>query len=227
MKSCLIFSNDPSLLNAMITDEKNKISAQVTEPTDSPNNHRTAGNRNQKDSNKVPLMIDPEEEASKYPACLICFQPITPIVTCNPAPCEHQLCKPCVVQYIEELIKANKVKKTITKSSFHDYFSYTQVRTISCPTGECKNSWNDHIIKSFLTNEQFTRYEKLKKLAEVNADASVRWCIRPGCEKYNKGSAEKPYICCECGQEMCFNCSLAWHPKKTCEKVKIFPLNKL
>ncbi len=51
-----------------------------------------------------------EEQNLKCSACLICFQPITPQITCEKLPCKHQLCKLCVVEFLKEAIKANKVK---------------------------------------------------------------------------------------------------------------------
>lgn len=91
---------------------------------------------------------------------------------------------------------------------------------VECPTGECAEPWSDSTIESLITPEEFKRYTKLKEIAIVNADPTLRWCIRPGCERYNKGSAENPHIICACGTEICFHCSLRWHPKKTCEQVK-------
>lgn len=54
-----------------------------------------------------------KEEEALYPPCLICFQSVIPKRQCKTPPCEHQLCRGCIIEYIQELIKSNKVIEII------------------------------------------------------------------------------------------------------------------
>lgn len=66
----------------------------------------------------------------------------------------------------------------------------------------------------------FVKYLRFKQIKILDADPSVRWCPKPGCDKYvfNKSRHVKK-ITCECGQEICFNCGRAFHGRfSSCEK---------
>ena len=90
---------------------------------------------------------------------------------------------------------------------------------INCPSEECTCKWDQSYVSQFLTEAEFERYTKLKRIAVVNADPTLRWCIRPWCEEVNTGSSEHPHIRCGCAMEYCFKCNLQWHPDSTCEEV--------
>ena len=90
---------------------------------------------------------------------------------------------------------------------------------MACPTGECLDPWEDSYIKQLISEKDYKRYEKLKKLAIVDNDPTLVWCIGTDCGKVHKGSDENPHIQCTCGAQMCFKCREKWHPRITCKEV--------
>lgn len=94
-----------------------------------------------------------------------------------------------------------------------------QVLTIKCPHEGCENVYQDEDIKMILEDNYFKKYLRFKNTAMLNQNPNIRWCIRPGCEKFIIGEPDKPYLRCECGMEMCFNCSNEYHNGKTCAEM--------
>lgn len=46
----------------------------------------------------------------------------------------------------------------------------------------------------------------------VDSDPLVKWCPRPGCDKYARAENDRARkIVCECEQEICFKCGNAYH----------------
>lgn len=156
--------------------------------------------------------------------CPICLSDLTPENRVTPPPCGHVICKECTDSYIREQIDSNKVIPCLNSNVSTLTILSFKVKRIGCPTDKCGSEWEETYVEQFLEGNYLERYIKLKKLAIVNTDPSLRWCIRPGCVRYNKGDASKPRIRCDCGMEMCFNCNLQWHPNRTCQKVAVFLL---
>lgn len=50
----------------------------------------------------------------------------------------------------------------------------------------------------------------------LSEDTNLRWCPKPGCEKYVKGNKESKKLVCVCGQEICFICGNEYHKNKNC-----------
>ena len=132
--------------------------------------------------------------------CPVCFDSITQENLVRASNCGHVACKLCLESYLKELIKENNVL------------------TVKCPIEGCGKELGDSFVENVLVESDIKRYYKLKNLALVNADPLLRWCIRPGCERYNKGSQENPQVICECGMELCFNCNTRWHPGLSCQQ---------
>ncbi|CAD8113857.1 unnamed protein product [Paramecium sonneborni] len=115
--------------------------------------------------------------------------------------CRHEFCKQCLQNYLD-----NKINNG-------------QVLEIECPQQKCDNYFNDEIIKSLVNDEQYQKYEKFKRQKLLDRDETVRWCVRPGCDKYIKGkSLLSNTVKCECGQEICYECRREDHPGMTCEE---------
>ncbi|CAK91884.1 unnamed protein product (macronuclear) [Paramecium tetraurelia] len=114
--------------------------------------------------------------------------------------CRHEFCYECLQNYLDNKIKIG------------------QVLEIECPQQGCDNYFNDEAIKSLVNDEQYQKYDKFKKQKLLDRDETVRWCIKPGCDKFIKGkSMFSNTIKCECGQEMCYECRREDHPGMTCE----------
>ncbi|CAD8194272.1 unnamed protein product [Paramecium pentaurelia] len=115
--------------------------------------------------------------------------------------CKHEFCYECIQSYLD-----NKIK-------------IAQVLEIECPQLGCDNYYNDEIIKGLVNDEQYQKYDKFKKKRLLEKDETVRWCIKPGCDKYIKGkSMFSNTVKCECGQEICYDCRREDHPGMTCEE---------
>jgi E3 ubiquitin-protein ligase RNF19A len=114
----------------------------------------------------------------------------------------HVFCMECVYKYLEVLINDSKV--------LH----------IKCPGDTCEIEFSDFDVKSLVTQEIYSKYLKFKARAELLADQSIRWCIRPDCEGFVRGSSnDKLKACPVCDFKICFQCGKAGHPKKSCEDV--------
>ena len=115
--------------------------------------------------------------------------------------CIDTFCKSCLVFYLVESIKTG------------------QVISIKCPNYLCGVQYSEAIIKKNVNEEIFEKYLYFKKIISLSKNPNIRWCIRPGCEKFFEGSSISPKIVCDCGTAICFNCSNNWHEGKTCEEV--------
>ncbi|CAD8106650.1 unnamed protein product [Paramecium primaurelia] len=115
--------------------------------------------------------------------------------------CRHEFCYECLQFYLD-----NKINNG-------------QVLEIECPQQGCDNYFNDEAIKNLINDEQYQKFEKFKKQKLLDRDETIRWCVRPGCDKYIKGkSMFSNTIKCECGQEICYECRREDHPGMTCEQ---------
>ena len=95
-----------------------------------------------------------------------------------------------------------------------------KVLHIKCPGDKCLIEFTDEEIKELVSEDVYTKYLKFKVRAELIADPTIKWCIRPDCEGYIRGSAkDKMKACPVCNFQLCFQCGKAWHPKKSCEQV--------
>ena len=133
--------------------------------------------------------------------CPICYEDKDLNVFYQKLPCEHIFCQTCLVSYLNENLKSNTILR------------------IPCPFVKCPYLLLDNDIKNLLDVQSYHNYFRLKDIQIVNNDLTLRWCVRPGCEKYIKGNEQQPHLICECGQEHCFNCREPWHPSQTCEEI--------
>jgi len=133
--------------------------------------------------------------------CIICLSDIQTPQVFTLVTCSHTFCTDCVKLYIENLMQ-------------------TEIpNLIYCPNLDCKSTISDPDIEKLLGVEKFETLKHSQKMAALNRDPDVRFCINVNCSKILKGGKGKSKLICECGEEMCFNCRGKWHPGKTCEQV--------
>ena len=135
--------------------------------------------------------------------CDICYEMLKQEKKLKAGKCEHLFCKSCLKAYLTEMIKSGKVLK------------------IACPKEGCNHKYTEEEIKNVLKNhpETIKKYERFKLQISLSKDPNIRWCIRPDCDNFIKGSPDKPKLTCSCGEIICFNCSRKWHEGKTCEEL--------
>lgn len=91
---------------------------------------------------------------------------------------------------------------------------------IKCPGNKCTHEFTDDNIKELVSEGVFNKYLKFKQRAELLKDSGIKWCIRPDCEGYMKGTENDLMKECPiCAFQHCFKCGKAWHPKKSCDQV--------
>lgn len=114
----------------------------------------------------------------------------------------HKFCLTCINKYLEILISDSKVMN------------------IKCPGNKCEHEFPEDEIIRLVSEEVFSKYLKFKQRAELLKDPTIKWCMRPDCEGYVKGTEyETIKECPICAFQICFKCGKAWHPKKTCDQV--------
>ena len=64
-----------------------------------------------------------------------------------------------------------------------------KVLNITCPTSGCELTFEDELIKSCVSEEEFARYQQLVFLASLTDNPNVRYCQEPGCEGYSFSSS--------------------------------------
>ena len=63
------------------------------------------------------------------------------------------------------------------------------------------------------------RYVRFKKGILLSQNPNLRWCTRPGCDKYLIGKKGRNKLTCECGTKICFKCGNEYHSGKSCQTV--------
>jgi len=77
----------------------------------------------------------------------------------------------------------------------------SKVLNIKCFDPECDEIFDDARIKDVLSgdpdyNGLYKKYLKFKQMKLLDSDPSVKWCPRPGCDKFVRGTSSK--LVCEC-----------------------------
>jgi len=140
--------------------------------------------------------------------CAICMDTI-PANDCPTIdPCNHQVCQPCLTNYLEfEIISGN-------------------VRDIHCPLvvkngqrdqheKKCTSSLNDAFIKQMVSEEIF---QKFKLFERLKGDPTLRQC--PKCNHIQQGNPKEPKMICEkldCNFKYCYFHASA-HLGSTCKE---------
>jgi E3 ubiquitin-protein ligase RNF19A len=75
----------------------------------------------------------------------------------------------------------------------------SDVMAITCPFDGCKTLIESKEIEKLVEEAIYKKYLRFRLMKELEHDDSVRWCIRPGCEKYMKGNFMSTIVTCECG----------------------------
>lgn len=138
---------------------------------------------------------------SQRPACPICFDNFAQYEFEFITKCGHSFCRNCCASHIVEQISTNKVL------------------TIKCPYDGCNHEMTEEQVINLLDQETSEKYTRLKKIALLNQNPNLRWCVRPGCDKYIIGKPGKHKLVCECKMKICFSCGNEYHRFKSCEAV--------
>jgi len=143
------------------------------------------------------------------------------IINDDPGSTEKTQCSICLISKKDaQFTKISQSDYNFCTCCLKDYLNAQinsrQVLDIVCPDG-CGSHLTDSEIQTIVPH-LYDQYVIYKKLALLNQDPSVRWCVQPGCLGYMKGDANsKKLICNLCSQEVCFNCREAWHEGQSCE----------
>ena len=149
------------------------------------------------------FVLRPKENESKQikNTCEVCFgETLEPfeLQSCQ----DHQICRNCVIIYLETLILEGKVV------------------SIKCPYLDCPSAFTDDDVKGFVDDTIFKKLIRFKTNIEINRDSKAKFCTMPDCEgivrKENDGNMQ---VCDTCQSCICFKCGRLWHPKKKCEKI--------
>ena len=75
----------------------------------------------------------------------------------------------------------------------------------------------DSDIEVILTQNEFSLYQKFKKINLLNRDPNTKWCPSLNCEKFVKlteSNKKNDYLICDCGLKICIKCGREWHGKR-------------
>ena len=97
-------------------------------------------------------------------------------------------------------------------------------KVITIPCTGCGNEIEEENIKRLLTNNEFTKYQQFRFFAQLRLEPDCRWCPKKSCENGMVANRDDPNFpmlkCDQCDTQYCFHCSLKWHPKMSCEKMR-------
>jgi len=153
------------------------------------------------------VIIEVEHEGNseagmeKDKVCPICFEEAAESRMLQPLSCEHEFCIFCLKDYLQEKISNN------------------DVLNIRCPNTQCEDQFDDQDIYKIVDDRLYQKYKAFKQKTLLNMNPNIRWCFRPGCDRYVIGNENDEKVECECGQELCFKCSNEYHPGKTCDQI--------
>ncbi|KAK3099874.1 hypothetical protein FSP39_011069 [Pinctada imbricata] len=123
--------------------------------------------------------------------------------------CSHVYCKDCMRDYFTVQIQEGNVKALL------------------CPDDKCESQAHPCQVKDLVTNELFTKYDKLLLQTSLDTMVDVMYCPRPSCQypvlmekDGNMGS------CPACHYVFCVLCKLCYHGLSPC-KIKAEGLKNL
>jgi len=133
--------------------------------------------------------------------CPICFDNLPHTEFAPIQKCGHIFCRDCCKSHIQEHLTIDKIL------------------SIKCPSDGCNNQFTQEQTTQLLEQELVEKYTRLKKVALLNQNPNLRWCVRPGCDKYVIGKLGKRKLVCECKTKICFSCGNQYHTFKSCETI--------
>ena len=140
------------------------------------------------------------EETMECPVCLSSCSKSLAKDFCGEA--QHFFCSDCVTSYIEENLRL-----------------FSQGRPVRCMESKCLKTISEERLLAFYNSESREKILRYKEIYGLNKDERVRWCTRPGCEKFVRRQASEAMLTCECGQKICFQCRSSWHDGLSCQDV--------
>ncbi|CAD8111859.1 unnamed protein product [Paramecium sonneborni] len=203
--------NSSSINESQIADEANNqiIQIQILQ-LPNPINHRDVeiqiDDRKNADNQIVKLgenkqvsivNVDNNEEQQQQAICLICS--LNQYQIMKALECEHQFCRNCYQEYLEDKIKIAKINN------------------IPCLQEGCKMIFSEEIIQQFVHEQKFQQYLVFKKKLEIENDPNKKWCPAKGCNLFIEKDPKTNLINCQCGQIVCFNCGQIAHNGIQCE----------
>ena len=167
-----IESDDNNCFVCAEKEEKHRTLNLVLEKKNSYNipNQELKKKLSQKDSKKIQLVdisIGRNEDVIKINLknCPICWAELEDgnklLLKCN-----HEYCKTCIVEYINEEIKNARVQE------------------IKCPTVECKEVFTEDFIKSLINEDYFYKYKKFLNREKLKDNPNFIPCPIVNCEGY-------------------------------------------
>ncbi|CAD8122418.1 unnamed protein product [Paramecium sonneborni] len=140
------------------------------------------------------VSIEQKDEDIKCPICNSSFEEIVRLLQC-----EHQFCKSCYKEYLEDKIKIAKINN------------------IPCLQAGCTNTFTEEIIKDNVSDQKFKQYLVFKRKLEIENDPNKKWCPGKNCDLFIEKDPKINLIQCQCGLLVCFNCGQIAHQGMLCE----------
>lgn len=125
--------------------------------------------------------------------------------------CEHEFCSGCWKQWFEIHINEG------------------DIRALSCMAQGCRTPCSEQFLRPLVSESAYQKYLACSQREFVERNASIRYCIRPGCERVvsNPASWKNCRTClCSCGMAFCFDCALPAHSPATCEMMRRWNSNE-
>eukprot|EP00002_Diphylleia_rotans_P027499 TRINITY_DN5514_c0_g1_i2.p1 TRINITY_DN5514_c0_g1~~TRINITY_DN5514_c0_g1_i2.p1 ORF type:complete len:455 (-),score=69.08 TRINITY_DN5514_c0_g1_i2:562-1926(-) len=120
--------------------------------------------------------------------------------------CEHYFCQECWRDYFSFKIHSEGVSCT----------------RIYCAQPGCSLLISDNFVKQIVPTPTYQKLREFFFQSLVDDNPTIRWCIRPGCDKIIR-KAETSFFSmarCDCGQRMCFKCGEDGHTPIDCAVMK-------
>jgi hypothetical protein len=131
--------------------------------------------------------------------CPICLEKYPASLTLKLDSCNHVFCKHCLELYL----KIQMDTKT--------HIPY------NCPMMDCKRPLLDIAIAITLKPNDYQLFIKLKKLQVLEETLNTKTCAK--CKRNLIADRKKPWVMCECGEQICSRCGEMWHPMQSCNHV--------
>ena len=112
--------------------------------------------------------------------------------------CQHLFCTGCLSDHLESNIKDGNVT------------------VIPCMQLGCEVAFEDSDVQRFGDDGIHKKYQRFQQNVMVDLDPKLRWCPRPGCEKYLSRNGKKSKATCECKTVVCMKCGRQYSEGHKC-----------
>ncbi|GAX73932.1 hypothetical protein CEUSTIGMA_g1382.t1 [Chlamydomonas eustigma] len=137
-----------------------------------------------------------EEFNRSYLRCTICFENMLGSSFIQLPSCSHTFCKSCLVMHSQTLV----IEGTVDH--------------ICCPEPGCKTPVPSHLLREWVQEEAYSRWEGLVLQRALQRMSDVAFC--PRCQAVTMKDQDSMGECPSCLYVFCGKCYMAWHPTLPC-----------